>query len=70
MVHGSDATLAGRSYMDVTITVPASYVMVDDVSLDPLMHPMLPLYVHYPLSPLSVKICHLLIFMICFRVMC
>jgi len=32
----SDATLAGMSYVDVVITVPASSDMVDDVSLDPL----------------------------------
>ena len=35
-VHDFDATLAGRSYVDVVITVPTSYVMVDDVSPDPL----------------------------------
>jgi len=32
----SDVTPAGRSYVDIVTTVPASSVMVDDVSLDPL----------------------------------
>ena len=31
-----DATLAGRSYVHVTITVPASPDMVDNISPDPL----------------------------------
>ena len=35
-VRDSDATPAGRSYVNVAITVPASSVMVDNVSLDPL----------------------------------
>ena len=34
-----DATLAGRSYVDIAITVPSSPVMVDDVSLGPLDTP-------------------------------
>jgi len=35
-VHDFNATLAGRSYVDVVITVPASPDMVDSISLDPL----------------------------------
>jgi len=38
-VRDFDATPAGRSYADITITVPASPVMVDDVSLGPLDTP-------------------------------
>ena len=34
-LHDSVATLAGMSYVD-TVTMPTSFVMVDDVSLDPL----------------------------------
>jgi len=35
-VRNSDATLAGMSYVDVVITVPASFDMVDNISPDPL----------------------------------
>jgi len=38
-VHDSVATPIGMSYVDVEITVPASSVMDDDVSLDPLDTP-------------------------------
>jgi len=35
-VRDFDATLAGRSYVDIAITVPTSSDMVDDISPDPL----------------------------------
>jgi len=35
-VHDFDATVRGMSYVDVVITVPASFDMVDDMSPDPL----------------------------------
>jgi len=38
-VRDYDATPAGRSYVDVVITVSTSYVMVDDASLAPLDTP-------------------------------
>jgi len=38
-VHHYDATPVGTSYVDVVISLPTSYVMVDDVSLDPLDAP-------------------------------
>jgi len=38
-VSDYDATLVGRSYIDVVITMPTSSVMTDDVSLDPLDTP-------------------------------
>ena len=66
-VHDFDATLAGRSYVDVAITVPASPNMVDNISLDPLIHSMLHLHVYYAPFPLSVIICYLLNIMLCLR---
>ena len=69
-VCDSDATPAGRSYVDITTTVPASSIMVDDISLDPLgtLHasPLCSL----PPFPLSVIICRLLHVMICLRGVC
>jgi len=38
-VRDYDATPVGRSYVDVVITMPTSFVMTDDVSLDPLDTP-------------------------------
>ena len=35
-VHDSVATLTGMSYVDLVITMPTSYDMVDDISLEPL----------------------------------
>ena len=35
-VREYDATPPGRSYVDVVISVPTRFDMVDDVSLDPL----------------------------------
>jgi len=69
-VHDFDAIVAGMSYMDVEITVQVSSVMDDDVSLDPHDTPHASHYVHCPLLPLTIIICPLLIFIICFRGMC
>ena len=38
-MHDSDAIVAGMSYVDVVLTVPASSVMVDNASPDPLDTP-------------------------------
>ena len=66
-VHDSDAIVAAMSYVDVVLTLRTSFVLVDNASLDPFTHLMLPLYVHYPPLPLSVIICHMLISMICLK---
>ena len=69
-VRDYDATPTGRCYVDVVISVPTSSVMVDDVSLHPLDASHASPLCSLPLLSLSVIICHLLIFMICFRGMC
>jgi len=69
-MHDFDVTLVGRSYVEVMVTVLASPNLVDNISLDHLIHFMLSLHVHYLALPLSVIICHLLIIMICFKGMC
>jgi len=35
-VHDFSATLVGKSYVDIVVTVPASLDMVDNISPDPL----------------------------------
>jgi len=67
--HDFYATHARKSYVDVMITVPASPDMVDNISPDPLMHPVLPLYAHYPPLSLNATICRLLLIMMCLREM-
>jgi len=62
-VRDSDATLAGMSYVDVVITVPTSFDMVDDISPEPLdaFHASSPYSLPSP-SPechnLSLVACH------------
>jgi len=71
-VHDFDATLVGRSYEDIMVTVPASPDTVGNISTNPLMHSMLPFYADSPPLPLplSVVISRLLHVMICLRAKC
>jgi len=65
-MHDFVATLVGRSYEDVVVTVQASLDMVDN-SPTSLIHSMLSLHAYYPALPLRVTTCHFFTFIMCLR---
>jgi len=63
--HDLDATLVGRSYVDVVILFLS--VLIWLIIYPPTTLIMLTFSVHYPPLCLSIVICYLLIIMICLR---